>query len=105
MMQSGLLALILLASLETPAQSQEVAAGHAFAERHCALCHAIGRTGNSRHPSAPPFRNIAAKGRVEDLAEALAEGITVGHPDMPEFELTPKQTSSLLVYLKKLSGQ
>jgi len=46
---------------------------------------------------------IAAKGNVDDLQEALAEGITVGHPDMPEFELLPEQVASFLAYLKSLA--
>jgi cytochrome c len=101
--QSSLLALILLASFVTSAVSEEVAEGRAFAEKRCARCHSIGRTGASHHPSAPPFRDIAAKGRVDELQEALAEGITVGHPDMPEFALTPRQIASLLAYLKQLA--
>jgi cytochrome c len=86
-----------------PVRSQEVMEGRAFAEKHCARCHSIGLTGNSPHISAPPFRNIAAKGRVDDLQEALAEGITVGHPDMPQFKLTPKQIASVIAYLKQLA--
>jgi cytochrome c len=99
---SGLVALVLLASVASPVRTQEVSQGRAFAEKRCARCHSVGRAGTSPHPSAPPFRIIAAKGHVDDLQEALAEGITVGHPDMPEFELTPKQIANLLAYLRQL---
>ena len=78
------------ASAQTP---DDAAAGRQIAERFCARCHAIGLEGKSPHESAPPFRQIAAKGNVESLEEALAEGIVVGHPDMPQFQLRP-QTSA-----------
>jgi hypothetical protein len=39
---------------------------------------------------------------VENLSEALAEGIIVGHPEMPRFELTPHQIEDFLSYLKSL---
>src|SRR5262249_7203840 len=48
-------------------------------------CHAVGRTGASPHPAAPPFRTLSRKYKIEGLAEALAEGLSTGHPDMPEF--------------------
>jgi cytochrome c len=85
------------------AKAQDLAQGRRLAEQNCARCHAIGRTGTSPHPSAPPFRVIAARGHVEDLQEALAEGIMVGHPDMPEFELQPVQIAAFLSYLRSLA--
>jgi mono/diheme cytochrome c family protein len=39
---------------------------------------------------------------VEDLGEALAEGITTGHPTMPEFRLGPDEADALIAYLKSL---
>jgi cytochrome c len=99
----ALFASVLLPSFISPAHSQDVEQGRAFAEKNCARCHSITPTGTSAHPSAPPFRDVAAKGRLDDLQEALAEGITVGHADMPEFELTPEQITSLLAYLKQLA--
>jgi cytochrome c len=97
-------ALLLIASAATPAHAQDVAAGAKIAGTHCARCHAIGQTGASPHPSAPPFRAIAAKGHVDDLQEALAEGITVGHSDMPEFALLPENIADLLAYIKGLAN-
>jgi hypothetical protein len=48
---------------------------------------------------------FAARGKVDELQEALAEGIVVGHPDMPEFELAPKQIAAFLSYLKSLAPE
>ena len=83
----------------------DIAAGRRIAERLCARCHAIGRQGQSTHPSAPPFRQIVAKGNVENLEEALGEGIVVGHPDMPQFQFKPQDVGALIAYLKSLSGK
>jgi cytochrome c len=101
----SILAGLLLTAAEAalPASAQDIGEGRRLAERRCAGCHAIGQTGASPHASAPPFRLIAAKGHVDDLQEALAEGITVGHPDMPEFEFTPDEIADFLGYLKSLA--
>ena len=76
--------------------------GRRLAETNCARCHAVGRVGDSPLPIAPPFRTLHTRYPVENLAEALAEGIVVGHPTMPEFRLDPDQAESLIAYLKTL---
>ena len=79
--------------------------GREIAEKFCARCHAIGMRDASPHSSATPFRDIAAKGHVENLEEALGEGIIVGHPDMPQWRFGPEQVGALIAYLKSLSGK
>src|SRR5262245_28769818 len=72
--------------------SLEIERGRAFAQKNCATCHAIGRTGPSPYERAPPFRTLHERYDVEGLAEALAEGIVVGHTgarQMPQFALSP----------------
>jgi len=39
---------------------------------------------------------------IDDLAEALAEGIIVGHPQMPEFRFRADDVDSILRYLKSI---
>jgi cytochrome c len=39
---------------------------------------------------------------VDDLAESLAEGISTGHPTMPEWRFDPGQIGDLIAYLKTL---
>lgn len=51
---------------------------------------------------APPFRTLHSKYPVENLEEALAEGIVTGHPEMPVFQLEPPQISALIEYLYTL---
>lgn len=69
---------------------------------NCAKCHAIGKSGDSPLPIAPPFRTLHERYPVESLAESLAEGITTGHPTMPEFTLEPDQIENFIAYLKTL---
>mgnify|MGYP001184922356 FL=1 len=77
-------------------------AGKIIAEERCARCHAIGPADESRLPEAPAFRELHQRYPVEHLAEALAEGIEVGHKAMPEFVLDPNEIDALLAYLKTL---
>ena len=95
------------ASEASPRSSQEIERGRAFAQRHCATCHAVGRTGTSPYALAPPFRTLHERYDVEALAEALAEGIVVGHGgarQMPQFVLSPTEIDDLLAYLKSLES-
>jgi mono/diheme cytochrome c family protein len=76
--------------------------GRVFAERTCAGCHSIERTGDSPHPDALPFRRISERYAVRNLEEAFAEGIFVGHPDMPPFQLAPEEIDDLLDYIEAI---
>ena len=76
--------------------------GFVFVKENCSRCHAIGLHGASPLPVAPPFRTLHERYPVEDLAEALAEGIVTGHPSMPEFRLDPGQIGDVIAYLKSL---
>ncbi len=77
------------------------ARGLKIAQRNCAPCHAVGRTGESVNPKSPPFRTLAQRYPLGDLEESLGEGIMVGHegPEMPTFEFSPAQIADLMAYL------
>jgi mono/diheme cytochrome c family protein len=79
-----------------------LARGHEIAQAHCASCHAVGRSGDSTAPEAPPFRTLSQHYRVDTLEEALAEGISVGHPAMPEFQFAPDDVHALVLYLQSV---
>ncbi|WP_420133412.1 c-type cytochrome [Rhodopseudomonas sp.] len=93
--------LLMISSAEAATRAEH--RGYIFAKSHCARCHAIGRTGNSRLKQAPPFRTLHNRYPIETLAEAFAEGIYTGHPKMPAFELDPDEINDLLSYLKSLN--
>ena len=103
MVRSILGAVILLASVAGASALDPAAQrGFVFAKTNCSMCHAIGPSGQSQLPIAPPFRTLHEKYPVENLEEALAEGIVTGHPNMPQFELDPAQIDDLIAYLKSL---
>jgi mono/diheme cytochrome c family protein len=79
--------------------------GRAIAEQHCSTCHAVGRTGESPAPEAPPFRRLSENYRVDTLQEALAEGISVGHPAMPQFQFAPEDVDALIAYLQSIQDE
>lgn len=91
-----------LCSSMAMAQSGRAQRGQTFAQTNCSQCHAIGRFGESPIPEAPPFRTLHTRYPIDDLAEAFAEGITTGHPSMPQFVLDPAQINDLLAYLKSI---
>jgi|SRR5665647_42552 Cytochrome c, mono- and diheme variants len=90
--------------LMTPALAapSDVQRGKAYALRHCGACHSVDRTSKSPLKAAPPFRSLHNRYPIETLAESLAEGISTGHPAMPEAELSPDQIHDLLTFLKTL---
>jgi len=91
-----------LITATSQAQEQTVQRGRSFAQTNCARCHAIGPVGESPLPKAPPFRTLHLRYPVEDIVEALAEGIRTAHPAMPEFQLDAAQIADLIAYLKSL---
>ena len=83
-------------------QSPAVQRGLVFVRTHCARCHAIDRVSPSPFSIAPPLRELHKRYPVESLEEAFAEGITTGHPSMPEFRLDPGQIGDVIAFLKSL---
>jgi mono/diheme cytochrome c family protein len=90
------------AAWAAPQDQPSVARGLKIAQDNCAACHAIGPSGTSPNPLSPPFRELGRKYAIDDLQEALAEGIVTGHPAMPQFEFTPERINDLIAYLKTI---
>ena len=74
--------------------------GRIIADTYCSECHATGAGGDSPLAEAPPMRTFHERWPVDHLAEALAEGIMVGHEDMPEFRMTTSEIDAFLAYLE-----
>ena len=94
--------LLLLSLVAQPAVARDADKGQQLAKTLCSRCHAIGPVSASPHPQAPPFRVVARRYKPENLEEALAEGIVVGHRDMPEFEFTTQDIDNFIAYLNRL---
>lgn len=76
--------------------------GRILVETHCAGCHAVGRADDSPMPAAPPLRDLHQRYPVESLEEALAEGLTTGHPVKPVFRFEAREIEDMIDYLKSL---
>jgi mono/diheme cytochrome c family protein len=74
-------------------------AGRAIIEERCSACHTVQGAPPGR-PDAPSMRSIARRYPPESLAESLAEGIMVGHPDMPEVRMDAAEISAVIAFLK-----
>jgi mono/diheme cytochrome c family protein len=101
-----LLAVVMSLAAASLASAQEtaelLARGHTLVATHCSRCHAIERAGSSPHRQAPPFRTLGQRYPIESLQEALAEGLSTGHPDMPEFVFEPSEINAILAYLQSI---
>ena len=100
---------LLLAAFSGAALAQGTSAaakrGEALLKSNCAECHAVLRTGESPNKKAPPFRTLGQRYKIDDLQEALAEGIVVGHggAEMPHFIFEPTEIDDIIAYLKSIN--
>jgi cytochrome c len=99
---AAIMALSACATQEAPPRAAVEQRGLQIAQTNCGSCHAVGRSGDSTAPEAPPFRRLSENYRVSNLEEALAEGISVGHPAMPQFEFSPEDVDALVAYLQSI---
>jgi cytochrome c len=76
--------------------------GRAVVMEFCARCHAIDKTGNSPHTSAPPFRTLGRSFDLDQFPRLLERGISSGHPDMPEFKLSIDDALAVSAYLRTI---
>lgn len=91
-----------LAASGALAGDADLAYGRELVEANCARCHAVGLDDESAHPEAPAFRTLSERYPLDALEEAFVEGITTGHPDMPEFVASPEQIGAIIAYLDTL---
>jgi cytochrome c len=112
-MRHGLLALagLALAACASPAapvsaaDPQKTSDGRFLVEVHCAECHAVSRNDRSKHREAPALRTLSESYPISALEESLAEGIVVGHPDMPEFRFRSEDVAAIISYLESIQDR
>lgn len=90
------------ASAPTQLDTSALAArrGQQLAVLSCAGCHAIGSAAASQMAEATPFRMIVQRYPLDQLEEALAEGLVTGHPAMPPFVFRASEIDDLIAYLE-----
>lgn len=89
----------------SPQADPQVSEGRFLVDVHCAACHAVTRNDRSKHREAPALRTLSKNYPVAALEESLAEGIVVGHPDMPEFRFRPEDVAAVIAYLESIQDQ
>ena len=100
--QFSVAALLMTSAVAQPGLEPAAQRGLSIARANCARCHSIDRVTPSPLAIAPPFRTLHKKYPVENLEEAMAEGISTGHPTMPEFRFDTDQISDFIAFLKTL---
>ena len=74
----------------------------AMLENLCGRCHAVGKTGKSPNPLAPPFRRFGEKLYDTDMVQRLQDGLTTIHPDMPTFRFNRHEAAAAVNYLRSI---
>jgi mono/diheme cytochrome c family protein len=73
----------------------------ALLSRECAICHAVGRHGDSRQ--GLPFVEIARGSDLVAIRKSLESGITSGHPAMPKVHLSGTDIEAIMAYLRAIA--
>lgn len=84
------------------ATSEQIEAGRLIVELQCVSCHAVRSGDLSKNLVAPPLRTLAERYPVTGLPEAFAQGVLVGHPNMPNFRFSPQQIAEILAYVQSI---
>jgi mono/diheme cytochrome c family protein len=79
--------------------------GEALLTKLCADCHAVGRSDASVRTDVPAFRTLGQRYKIENLEEALAEGLINGHSDMPEFNFSAGDVGDVIAYLNAIQSR
>lgn len=78
--------------------------GLALAVRMCGACHATGKTEESAHIAAPPFREIDRRVDLDRFRDQLRDGFLGPHTDMPMFRFSRDDATALNAYLRSIQG-
>ena len=74
--------------------------GEVLASGMCSPCHAIGKTGNSKHPAAPRFRTLDDQTNLAKLSQRLQGGLLTGHEAMPLFRFNRDDADAMVAFIR-----
>jgi mono/diheme cytochrome c family protein len=97
-------ALAALLAMPCVAEAQEagnVEAGHAYAKKVCAECHAVER-GETEILNPPSFQIVADSPGITE--RALAVWLRNPHPNMPDFILPQADMENVIAYIMSLKS-
>ena len=100
------IAIAALLAVPASARAEEVGdpqAGHEYAKKVCAECHAVGR-GEKESPylDLPSFQTVADSAGIAE--RALAVWLTNPHPNMPGFILPRADMDNVIAYIMTLKS-
>jgi mono/diheme cytochrome c family protein len=90
---------ICLAAVSAASAAGDAQSGQRLAERWCAACHVVARSG-SGSDTAPPFAEIAARKPFDE--GMLRAWLTAPHPPMPNPSLSRREIDDVIAYLASL---
>jgi cytochrome c len=99
---AGAVAFLALAASSTAMADPLQQRGEVLARGMCSPCHAIGKTGNSKHPAAPRFRTLDSQTNLSKLARRLQGGLLTGHEDMPLFRFNADDADAIAAYVRSI---
>ena len=79
--------------------TQSIMRGKDLATFACSGCHNLKASGKSTNKLAPPFRTLVARLSQEGLQEQLEVALSMGHAPMPPWNINPRQSEDLLVFI------
>lgn len=84
-------------------EAGDIEAGHAYAKKICAECHAVER-GEKESPyiDLPGFQAVADQPGITE--RALTVWLTNPHPNMPNFILPPADRDNVIAYIISLKS-
>lgn len=76
--------------------------GQALARQRCGVCHALGPSGDSAQPMAPPFRAMGGRFNPISLERRMVELDLRGHGEMPPVRLAADEARDVAAYIASL---
>ena len=95
--------IILAASTVAAVELGDKSAGHAYAQKVCAQCHAVEKDTNYLFAQVPSFQEIAD---TEGMTpRALLVWLQTPHPNMPDFIIPPPDMDNLIAYVELVDDE
>lgn len=96
------IAALLLAMVTTPAMaapSSPAVRGLAFAQSHCAACHAVTANGTSPNPEAPPWEDIANRPGTTQATLRVFLADSHNYPAAMQFRVDRRRIRDLAAWI------
>ena len=97
---AGAMACVGLATAAPVSASGDVAAGHALAQRWCAVCHKVEAGAKQVEDAPPTFDSVAQMPSTTETS--LKVWLQTSHPNMPNLRLSDDEMKDVVAYILSL---